>query len=185
MRIVMAAAAAAVIATAAISGHALAAKPQQSKMQQCAAQWQDLKKANKTGGQDYKTFSSNCMKGGAAPAAAPAPAPMPVATAPAAGGGKMQQCAAQWNDLKAHNRTGGQDYKTFSSNCMKGTTQVAMAPTVAPKSKPAAAVVPAGGKMSQQDRMKQCGAQWTQMKAQNKTNGMTYKQWSSQCLRTH
>ncbi len=125
MRILMAAAATVVLATAALSGHA--ATPAQSKMQQCAAQWQDLKKANKTGGQDYKTFSANCMKAG------PAPAPTPAVNV----------------------------------------------------SKPAAAVVPTGAKAAPGDRMKQCAAQWQTMKAQNKTNGMTYKQWSSQCLKTH
>ena len=132
MRIVMVAAAAAILAGAVVSGQASAATPAQSKMQQCAAQWQTMKKANKTGGQDYKTFSSTCMKG---TTAAPAVTPVPMAK-PVAG-------------------------------------------------KPAAAVVPTASKAPAGDRMKQCAAQWQTMKAQNKTNGMTYKQWSSQCLKTH
>jgi uncharacterized protein (DUF2345 family) len=131
MRILMATATATVLMSAALSSSAFvtpafAASPQQSKMQQCAAQWQDLKKANKTGGQDYKTFSAGCMK-------AAAPAPIAAATT----------------------------------------------------AKPAAALAATSGKMSQQDRMKACAAQWNTMKAQNKTGGQTYKQFASQCLKAH
>src|SRR4051794_18228885 len=90
MRIFMTAAAAGVLMSAAISGHAIAATAPQSKMQQCAAQWQDLKKANKTGGQDYKTFSAGCMKASAAPApVAAANAAKPAAAV--ATSGKMAQ----------------------------------------------------------------------------------------------
>lgn len=134
MRIITAVAAAAVLATTAVAGHGFAAAAQQSKMQQCAAQWQDLKKTGKTNGQDYKTFSSACMKGATAPATTPAPAAKPAASA----------------------------------------------------AKPAAAVAKtSGGATGGQNRMKQCAAQWDQMKASGKTNGMTYRQWSSQCLKTH
>jgi len=128
MRIVMAAAAAAILAGTALSGHALAATANQSQMQQCAAQWQTLKKTNKTGGQTYKAFTTTCMK--STPAATPAPTPAVSAAKPA----------------------------------------TAVAST---------------GKTGQKNRMSQCAAQWNQMKAQNKTNGMTYKQWTSQCLKSH
>ncbi len=126
MRVVMAAAAAAILTGAALSGHAATAN--QSPMQQCAAQWQTLKKTNKTGGQTYKAFTTTCMK--TAQAATPAPA--------------------------------------------VGAT------------KPAAAVASAGkAKAGHHNRMSQCAAQWNQMKAHNKTNGMTYRQWTSQCLKSH
>ncbi len=143
MRIITAVAAAAVLATTAVAGHSFAASTQPSKMQQCAAQWQDLKKAGKTNGQDYKTFSSACMKGTTtAPAATPA-APMANMPMPAA--------------------------KPAMSSA-----------------KPAATVAKtSGGSNGGQNRMKQCAAQWDQMKATGKTNGMTYRQWSSQCLKTH
>ena len=125
MRIVMAAAAAAILAGAALSGHALAATTNQSPMQQCAAQWQTLKKTNTTGGQTYKAFTTACMK-----TASLAPTP--------------------------------------AVSAAKPSKRVALA-----------------GKTGQPNRMSQCAAQWSQMKAQNKTNGMTYKQWTSQCLKSH
>ena len=113
----------ALAASLALAGGAAAvhAAPAQSKMQACAAQWNQLKAANKTGGQTYKTFSSACMKGNAAaPAVKPAPAKV-AATKVAASKpqDRMKQCAAQWNQLKAANKTGGQTYKQFSASCLK------------------------------------------------------------------
>ncbi|HEX7798791.1 MAG TPA: hypothetical protein VF402_00485 [Asticcacaulis sp.] len=117
---------AASLALAAGGAAAVHAAPAQSKMQACAAQWNQLKAANKTGGQTYKTFSSACMKGNAAtPAVKPAPAkvtPAKVAATKVAASkpqDRMKQCAAQWNQLKAANKTGGQTYKQFSASCLK------------------------------------------------------------------
>ena len=122
---------AASLALAAAGAAAVHAAPAQSKMQACAAQWNQLKAANKTGGQTYKTFSSACMKGNAAaPAVKPAPAkvtPAKVAATKVAATkvaaskpqDRMKQCAAQWNQLKAANKTGGQTYKQFSASCLK------------------------------------------------------------------
>ena len=199
MKFVVAAIAAGVMAGALMSAPAMAA----SKMQACAAQWQQMKASGQDKGTTYKAFSATCMKGAAAPApAVTAPAKpskktvavaMPVKPAPAApvvpvaakGQTKMQMCAANWQSLKASGKTNGQDYKTYSASCMKGGATVAMAPTVANVSKPAAAVVPTGGKMSQQDRMKACAANWDKMKAAGQTKNTTYKAYSSQCLKSH
>ena len=107
---------AASLALAAGGAAAVHAAPAQTKMQACAAQWNQLKAANKTGGQTYKTFSSACMKGNATtPAAKPAAAKV-TASKPQ---DRMKQCAAQWNQLKAANKTGGQTYKQFSASCLK------------------------------------------------------------------
>jgi hypothetical protein len=124
-----------VVTLAFLAGPALA----DSKMQQCAAQWQQLKAANKTNGQSYKDFSSQCMKGGAAPAATPKPTPVvapkptpaasvakPASTTASAGKGnsaqnnKMKSCADQWNQMKAQNKTGGMTYRQWSTKCLKG-----------------------------------------------------------------
>lgn len=102
---------------------------------------------------------------------------------------KMEQCAAQWNQLKAANKTGGQSYKDFSSKCLKGQTAAPAPAAPAPKpaaavAKPAAATATGGsGKTAQNNKMKDCAAQWNTMKAQNKTGGMTYNQWSTKCLK--
>jgi uncharacterized protein (DUF2237 family) len=110
---------------------------------------------------------------------------------------KMQVCAAQWQQMKAANKTGGTDYKTFSSSCLKGASAPApqasaIKPTPAAmvskptSAKPMPAVMmskPAAAGAKPQDRMKACGAQWQQMKAANKTGGMTYQQFSSKCLK--
>ncbi|HVZ30046.1 MAG TPA: hypothetical protein VG839_06600 [Asticcacaulis sp.] len=109
-------------------------------------------------------------------------------TGPALADSKMQQCAAQWQQLKAANKTNGQSYKDFSAQCMKGSTPVATTPKPTPAAsvaKPASTTASAGkGNSAQNNKMKQCAAQWDQMKAQNKTGGQTYKQWSSKCLKS-
>ncbi len=128
MRVVMAAVVAAIFAGAALSGHVLAATADLSPMQQCAAQWQTLKKTNKAGGQTYKAFTTTCMK--TMQAATPVPAvgaAKPAAAAAVASAGKakaghpnrMSQCAAQWNQMKAHNKTNGMTYKQWTSQCLK------------------------------------------------------------------
>jgi hypothetical protein len=50
---------------------------QQSRMKECADQWNKMKAAKQTAGKTYKDFSKDCMSQGTAatPAASPAPAP--------------------------------------------------------------------------------------------------------------
>ncbi|MDV6332362.1 hypothetical protein [Asticcacaulis sp. 201] len=98
---------------------------------------------------------------------------------------KMTQCAAQWQKDKAANKTNGQDYKAYSAACLKGATP-APAPVAKPAmaaAKPAATVVKASN-TKPQDRMKECGAKWSQMKAAGKTGNQTYKQFSATCLKS-
>ena len=99
------------------------------------------------------------------------------ATAVAAADSPMEQCTAQWLDLKAAKPT----YRPFLVQCLKN-------PPAVPAPKPRvskASAAQASAKPKRPNRMKVCGAQWQVMKANNTTNGMTYRQWSSQCLRSH
>ncbi|ESQ84958.1 hypothetical protein AEAC466_07835 [Asticcacaulis sp. AC466] len=100
---------------------------------------------------------------------------------------KMTQCAAQWQKDKAANKTNGQDYKTYSAACMKGAIPAAKPAMAAAKpaavvAKPAAVVKASNTKP--QDRMKECGAKWNQMKAAGKPGNQTYKQFSTTCLKS-
>ena len=99
----------------------------------------------------------------------------------AAADSPMEQCTLQWLDLRAAGKTGGLVYRSFLIQCLK------TAPAV-PAPKPRASRSEAGGsptaKPKRPNRMQVCAAQWRDMKANNKTNGMTYRQWSSQCLRS-
>ena len=103
----------------------------------------------------------------------------PQAYAAASGGStKMKTCAAQWQQMKTAGTTNGQTYKAFSATCMKGSTP---APTAAAAvATPAAATT---GGHAQQNKMKQCAAQWQSLKAAGKTNGQTYKAFSATCLK--
>ena len=122
------------------SGLALAAVvplsgPLQAKtMKECAAQWQEMKANNQTGGMKYRDFSKQCMSAAApaaeAPpaekteAAAPPPAAPPPAAAPAgsavfpsavspkysgesAGKARRHTCLDQYNANKASGGNGG------------------------------------------------------------------------------
>ncbi len=88
-----------------------------TKMEQCAAAWQQLKAANRTDGLDYKTYSADCLKTeGVVPKVDTAGA---VASAASGPKNKMKACADEWNALKAANNTQGKSYKTFSAECLK------------------------------------------------------------------
>ncbi len=110
----------------------------------------------------------------------------PALAAPAAAeNSPLEQCAVQWRDLTAAGKTVGLDYRTFAAGCLKANAQASVS-TPAPvaqarKSAGKPAKVSAPGKRP--NRMSVCAAQWRQMKAQNTTNGLTYRQWSSQCMR--
>lgn len=81
---------------------AMGANSGSDKMKACAAQWgtmsADQKKAT-----TYQKFSSSCMSGKAA-------------MTPQA---RMTACAAQWQKMKAANKTNGQTYQQFTSQCAK------------------------------------------------------------------
>ena len=97
----------------------------------------------------------------------------------------MEQCAAQWRDMTAAGKTVGRDYRTFAAGCLKANAQAsAQVPVSTPISGSAARrPKPAKASGKRPNRMSVCAAQWRQMKAQNTTNGLTYRQWSSQCMR--
>jgi hypothetical protein len=104
-------------------------------MKECAAEWQQKKAANQTGGMKYRDFSKQCMAGGAAPVgAAPAPAttaaPAPSAGAatPSAAGKTGRQamvareraCGAEWKADKAAGKIpAGQKWPQYWSECDK------------------------------------------------------------------
>ena len=107
------------VAAAIVASAALA--PAQAKtLKECAAQWDQMKAANQTGGMKYRDFTKQCMSGAAAPVgAAPAPAtPTTAAPASAAGAAKPatgspgrqamiareRACGAEWKADKAAGR---------------------------------------------------------------------------------
>ena len=104
------------VAAAIVASAALA--PAQAKtLKECAAQWDQMKAANQTGGMKYRDFTKQCMSGAAAPVGA-APAPATAAPAPAAGAAKPvtgspgrqamiareRACGAEWKADKAAGR---------------------------------------------------------------------------------
>ena len=92
----------------------------------------------------------------------------------------MEQCAAQWHDLRVANAIGGQNYKTFTARCLKGQTVAAPAPrSGTPRSEAHGA---RATRPKRPNRMQVCAARWRAMKADNTTDGLTYRQWSSRCL---
>jgi len=46
-----------------------------------------------------------------------------------------------------------------------------------------AAKEPSAKQKAARERMKHCGAEWQTMKKENKTKGLTWRQFSSQCLK--
>lgn len=102
------------------------------------------------------------------------------ATRAVAANSPMEECTAQWLALKAAGKTGGQAYRAFLIECLK---QGPVAPVVAAKPSRSASHRTDPAKPKRPNRMQVCAAQWRDMKAGNTTNGMTYRQWSSGCLR--
>lgn len=103
--------------------------------------------------------------------------------------GPMQTCTAQWLDMRKAGDLHGQNYKSFIRLCLQGKTSdwtpaasKAAARKITPaKARPLKARAPK--QTSGSNRMKMCGAKWQAMKAANTTNGQTWRQFSSQCLR--
>ncbi len=104
---------------------------------------------------------------------------------PAASGGRMQACTAQW---KAQGLSRA-EYRPFLVKCLKGGASTAPAPvkvavvrtTEAPR--PPKIKSARHGNGVQANRMKTCGAQWRQMKAAGTTGGQTWRQFVSGCLK--
>ena len=107
-----------IVVAALASAAALAPVAAQAKtLKECAAQWDQMKAANQTGGMKYRDFTKQCMSGAAAPVGA-APAPATAAPAPAAGAAKPvtgspgrqamiareRACGAEWKAEKAAGR---------------------------------------------------------------------------------
>jgi opacity protein-like surface antigen len=89
------------------------------------------------------------------------------ALAPAAAQAKtLKECAAQWDQMKAANQTGGMKYREFTKQCMSGAAPVgaAPAPAMPTTAAPAPAASSAAGKTGRQAmyaRERACGAEWT------------------------
>ena len=105
------------VAAGIVASAALA--PAQAKtLKECAAQWDQMKAANQTGGMKYRDFTKQCMSGAAAPLGAAPAAPATAAPAPAAGTAKPvtgspgrqamiareRACGAEWKADKAAGR---------------------------------------------------------------------------------
>ena len=110
-----------------------------------------------------------------------------VALAPGAASAKtLKECAAQWDQMKAANQTGGMKYRDFTKQCMSGAAPAAAAPapaTAAPA--PAAGAKPATGLSGRQAmiaRERACGAEWKADKAAGRIPaGQKWPQYWSAC----
>ncbi len=101
----------------------------------------------------------------------------------------MKECAAQWQEMKAANQTGGMKYRDFSKQCMSEGAPAADTP---PPAKPEAAAPPpppaaepgekpTGGRAAMVARLRACGAEWRAAKAEGKTAGQTWPKYWSAC----
>ncbi len=101
--------------------------------------------------------------------------------------GRMQACTAQWLDLKAEGHP--PVYKTFIRECLAGKTAVASGGPVAKVHKARTSAVKRAppvklsARIKKPNRMSLCAAQWREKKAAGATDGQTYRQFSSQCLK--
>jgi hypothetical protein len=107
----------------------------------------------------------------------------------------MKECAAEWQQKKAANQTGGMKYRDFSKQCMAGTAAPSAPTTAAPATAaPAPAATPApatttakpatgsAGRQAMIARERACGAEWKADKAAGKIQaGMKWPQYWSAC----
>ena len=115
------------VAAAIVASAALA--PAQAKtLKECAAQWDQMKAANQTGGMKYRDFTKQCMSGAApAPSTPVTAAPAPTATPTATGKtgrqamiARERACGADWKADKAAGRIpAGQKWPQYWSECDK------------------------------------------------------------------
>jgi hypothetical protein len=85
--------------------------------------------------------------------------------------GRMQACTKDWLDRRDTGRI--EPYKPFLKTCL-----------TAPVSATKAAEVGRKAKKSGPNRMKLCGAKWRKLKAEGRTGGQSYREFSRQCLKT-
>ncbi len=118
---------------------------QAATMKECAAQWQEAKKANTTGGKTYRDFSKECMSKDAAPS----------------------------TDAKAAPAT---DTKAAPADSKPAAT----AATTTDDKKSTAKMSP--GRQAMVERERACGAEWKADKAAGKlATGMTWPKYWSEC----
>lgn len=86
--------------------------------------------------------------------------------------GRMQACTKDW--LARRDAGQAEPYKPFLKQCLTRPVVAAKAPAVTKRAV----------KKSGTNRMKICGAQWRQMKAEGRTSGQTYRAFSKVCLKT-
>jgi hypothetical protein len=104
----------------------------QSRIKECAAEWQQAKAANTTGGKTYRQFSKECLAQKKAAAGDKPAESKPAVTAPAteatkkpATGGRaamtarLRACAADWKADKAAGKTAGLKWPKYWSDCNK------------------------------------------------------------------
>ena len=65
----------------------------------------------------------------------------------------MEECTAQWREMKASGQTSGVKYRDFSKQCMSGEAAAALPP---PAAEPAAK--PSGGRTAMVARLRACAA---------------------------
>ena len=108
------------------------------------------------------------------------------ALVPAAASAKtMKECAAQWDQMKAANQTGGMKYRDFTKQCMSGAAPTTAAPAAPASAAPATAAKPTTGSAGRQAmiaRERACGAEWKSDKAAGRIPaGMKWPQYWSEC----
>ena len=86
--------------------------------------------------------------------------------------GRMQACTQAW--LERRDAGQAQAYKPFLKTCLANPASAATK------------TVKADGKAKKRgpNRMKICGAQWRKMKAESRTGGQSYREFSRTCLRS-
>src|SRR5262249_9489967 len=107
------------------------------------------------------------------------------ALVPAAASAKtMKECAAQWDQMKAANQTGGMKYRDFTKQCMSGAAPTAAAPASAAPA-PATAAKPttgSAGRPAMIARERASGAGWeTDKEGGRIPAGMKWPQYWSEC----
>jgi len=130
-------------------------------------------------------MNSRCLIVVAALASAAALAPV------AAQAKTLKECAAQWDQMKAANQTGGMKYRDFTKQCMSGAAAPVGAapatatPTTAAPASAAGAAKPATGSPGRQAmiaRERACGAEWKADKAAGRIQaGMKWPQYWHEC----
>ena len=130
-------------------------------------------------------MNSRCLFVVAALASAAALAPV------AAQAKTLKECAAQWDQMKAANQTGGMKYRDFTKQCMSGAAAPVGAapapatPTTAAPASAAGAAKPATGSPGRQAmiaRERACGAEWKADKAAGRIQaGMKWPQYWHEC----